>query len=70
MELPGTVTQKKSMNIILLLVYVILGVYFLNFPFKLIEIPEYIVKFDAWIIFVGGLLMLFGAINYFKAKRK
>ena len=70
MDLPGTITQKKHMNVLILLVYVVLGVYFINSPFNFIKIPEYISKFDVWIIFVGGLLMLFGAINYFKVKRK
>jgi protein-S-isoprenylcysteine O-methyltransferase Ste14 len=70
MEFPGTVVRRKRMNVAVLLVYVLLGVYFINFPFNFIQIPKYISNVNNWIIFVGGLLMLFGAINYFKAKRR
>ena len=61
--------KKKHVNIFILLAYLILGAYFINFPFNFFSIPEYVSKFDSWIIFAGGILMLFGAINYFRLKR-
>jgi predicted membrane channel-forming protein YqfA (hemolysin III family) len=70
MEFPGTIVKRKRINVVVLLVYVLLGVYFINFPFNFIQIPKYISDANNWIIFLGGLLMLFGAINYFKAKRR
>lgn len=69
MVFPGTITKTKKMNVLVLLVYVIMGIYFVNYPFQYIQIPENISNFDPWIILIGGLLMLFGAINYFKVKR-
>jgi len=61
--------KKKHVNVFIFLAYLILGVYFINFHFNFFSIPEYISKFDSWIVFAGGLLMLFGAINYFRLKR-
>ncbi len=70
MEFPGTITKQRRMNVVVLILYLILGVYFINFPFNFIQIPKYISDVNNWIVFVGGLLMLFGAINYFQAKRR
>ena len=58
------------MNIVIFLAYLVLGVYFINFPFNFLKIPEVVTNFDKWIIFVAGILMLFGAINYFRVKRR
>ena len=64
------IERKNGSNLLLIFVYVILGVYFVNYPLKFLAIPEVISKVDPWIIFVGGLLLFFGAINYFRVKRK
>jgi len=61
-------TAPKRANIFVVLLYLLLGAYFINVPFNFIKIPEYVSKFDTWIIFAGGVLMIFGAINYFRAK--
>ncbi len=61
--------EKGHVNWIIFLVYIVFGVYFLNYPLKYFKIPEMISNFDIWIIFAGGILMLFGAINYFRASR-
>jgi Mg2+ and Co2+ transporter CorA len=61
--------EKKKVNFIVVVLYLIFGVYFVNFPFQLYPIPEIVSKFDSWIIFAGGVLILFGAINYFRVKR-
>lgn len=62
--------KKKHVNIFILLAYLILGVYFINFPFNFFSIPAYVSKFDSWVIFAGGVLMLFGAINYFRLSKR
>ncbi len=61
--------KKKHVNIFVFAAYLVLGIYFINIPFQFVKIPEYISKFDEWVIFAGGILMLFGAINYFRVKR-
>ena len=62
--------RKEHMNIFIFLIYLILGAYFINYPFNFISIPEYISNFNSWIVFAGGILMLFGAINYFRVKKR
>lgn len=56
-------------RVLFLLLYVLVGIYFLNYPLAFVEIPDAIAKFDPWIIFAGGILVLFGGINYFKTSR-
>ncbi len=54
-----------------IIVYLIFALYFLNYPFQIIAIPEsFATPANPWIIFFGGLLILLGAINYFKVKRR
>lgn len=52
--------------IVLVLLSILLGLYFINFPFSIINIPEYISKFNNWIIFVGGVFLL---LNIFRPRR-
>jgi len=54
---------------ILFLLYVIVGVYLLNIPFNFVLIPEKISNLNNWIIFIGGILCVFGAINHFRLSR-
>jgi len=61
--------REKGVNFVFFLFYLILGAYLVNIPFNFILIPEYISKFNIWIIFVGGLLVILGAVNYFRIKR-
>lgn len=55
---------------LVIFLHIIFALYFLNYPFNIIEIPEAISAFDSWIIFVGGLLILIGGVNYFRAGRR
>jgi len=63
------VSRKKRVNVFVFLAYLVLGAYFINVPFNFFSIPEYVLNFNSWIVFAGGILMLFGAINYFRLKR-
>jgi len=53
-------------KLLMFFLYLIAGLYFINYPFKFVEIPEIITIYDKWIIFVGGVLILFGALNHMK----
>lgn len=64
-----TETGKKGGKWFVILIYFIFGVYFVNYHFKFLKIPEFISQFDSWIIFFGGLLLFLGAINYFRLQR-
>lgn len=56
----------KTREVLIPLVYLLTAAYFMNIPFQYFEIPEIITNFNDWIIFLGGLLLLFGAVNYLR----
>lgn len=62
--------RRRGANLIIVLLYLVLGAYFINQPFNFVTVPDIISQYDKWIIFVGGILILFGVINYFRAKRR
>jgi len=62
--------RATEAHILGILIYVVFAIYLINHPFQFIKIPEFILKYDSWIIFVGGILVLFGAINYFRINKK
>ena len=49
--------------------YLIFGLYFVNYPFSFVKIPAIVSKIDPWLIFIGGIFILWGAINYFRLNR-
>lgn len=51
------------------IVYLVFGIYFINSSFNFITIPEIISNFDSWIILLGGVLILLGGVNHFRAIR-
>ncbi len=51
------------------ILYLVFALYFINYPLNFVKIPESFLGFEPWIIFIGGLLILFGAFNYYRAKR-
>ena len=50
--------------------YLVFGLYFINSAFSFIIMPDIILKIDNWITLVGGILILVGGINYFRARKK
>ena len=61
-------TSKKIRGLIMFL-YIIFAIYFLNYPFKWVVIPELFSNIEPWIIFVGGILLIIGGFSYFKRGR-
>ena len=55
-----------SGGIIFALIYVVVGLYLLNVPFDFIAIPEAVQEFENWIVFVGCVLVIIGAVNHFR----
>ena len=62
--------KKRKANMLVFLLYLIFGLYFINSTFGFIAFPDFVLDVDRWIIFVGGILIIFGAINYFRAARR
>ena len=62
--------QMKEVKLLLFLIYILFGVYFINYGIEFYTIPEVISEFNKWIIFAGGILILFGGINYLRTSKK
>ena len=48
------------------LVYLVFGLYFLNLSLGFIVLPEILTKIDKWILLIGAVLIIIGAINYLR----
>lgn len=57
-------------GIIILLIYLIFGAYFINLAFPFYETPEAISQFEEMINLVGGILIILGGINSMRLARK
>ena len=62
--------SRGGVNWFFVLFYLIIGLYFLNYPFSFVKIPEFISKIDKWIIFIGGIFMIIGAVNSIRIGRR
>jgi hypothetical protein len=62
--------RNTGMKIFFFALSIIFAAYFINFPFNFFKVPESILKFQNWIIFAGGLLILMGLVNYLRASKK
>ena len=60
---------RRGVNWFFVLFYLVFGIYFLNYPFNLIPIPSFVSGFDNWIIFLGGIFMIIGAVNSIRIGR-
>ncbi len=62
--------MKKELNkLVWFIVYLILGLYFINSALIYYEIPEKILTFDKWIRLVGGALIILGGINSLRVRK-
>ena len=59
----------KKGAFIAFLVYFLFGLYFLNYSLGFVVLPEFISKIDKWIILVGAILIIIGAINYLRLSK-
>jgi len=51
------------------LVYLVFGLYFLNYSLGFVALPEILSKIDKWIILIGAILIIVGAINYLRLSK-
>jgi len=51
------------------LVYLVFGLYFLNLSLGLVVLPEIVSKVDKWIILIGAILIIIGAVNYLRVSK-
>ena len=64
------VKKAKSKNtFIYFLVYLIFGLYLLNVSFHLFLVPEFVLKFDNFLISIGGVLLLISGVRFLNSRR-
>ncbi len=61
--------MRRGGGVIFFVIYLVFALYFLNTPFNFFKIPESFAIVNNWIVFIGGILILFGAFNYYRARR-
>ncbi len=50
-------------------IYLIFGLYFINYAVKFVPIPAFMASVDKWIILAGGVLIIIGAVNLLRLNR-
>ncbi|MBT4352144.1 hypothetical protein HOD20_06455 [archaeon] len=60
----------SKLGVIGFLIYLIVGVYLLNVPLNFFPLPGFVQGIHEWIVFVGGILVVLGGINYLRAGRR
>ena len=56
-------------GIIIFLIHLVIGLYFLNLVFDFYKIPEAISQFNEFISLIGGILIIFGGMRYLRFGR-
>ena len=59
-----------SVKLIIFLVYLVLGLYFINSALGVVTLPGFVDIIDKWMFVIGGILILLGGINYLRAGKK
>ncbi len=62
--------KRSRNNVLFFLLYFVVAIYFLNFKFPLLTVPEFILKISDWIVVFGGFLLLFSGLNFLLPKKK
>jgi len=52
----------KGARFIWFLVYVLFGLYFINYGIEFYPVPDFVSDVNNWIILVGGFLIIFGGV--------
>lgn len=61
---------RSGGGMIFFILYLLLGIYFLNFGITFIpKFTGFSSDINRWIIFAGGILLIFGGINFLKVNR-
>jgi predicted membrane channel-forming protein YqfA (hemolysin III family) len=57
-----TYRRNTGLKTVFFIVALIFAVFFINYPFAFFKVPDAVMKYENWIVFVGGVLLLIGAI--------
>ena len=62
--------MTNNLGILGFFVYCLFGLYLVNFAFDIIPLPVFIGFMDKWVIFISGILIIIGGINYLRVRNK
>lgn len=64
--------MSKNISVLFIgvITYFLMAIYLINVPLQIIPFPEIIENVSEWIIFAGGIFLILGGINYFRANRE
>jgi uncharacterized membrane protein YagU involved in acid resistance len=54
----------------LFILHLIFALYFINFAFSYVTLPEFFLGIEKWIFFIGGILILFGGFSHLRARKR
>lgn len=59
-----------SGRMLLFIVYLVFGLYFLNSGLSFITLPGFLEDISSWISIIGGALLIIGGFFYMKASKR
>jgi len=59
----------RSSRSLWLVIYIVFGLYFINFGLDFVSMPSIIQDVNKWITLVGGILIIVGGFNYYRRAR-
>lgn len=65
---PGTY-QRRGGSGFFVVIFLLFGIYLINYAIQFVIIPAAVKSFEKWIILVGGVLLIIGAINQLRLNR-
>ena len=59
---------RSGGGLFFLIINLIFAAYFINYALNFYPVPAAVDPYNKWIVLVGGILIIFGAINHFRLK--
>lgn len=56
-------------RLLIFILYALLGLYLLNVGLQFVNLPEFLLKANRWIVIIGGGLLSFESLKFLGAKR-
>ena len=53
----------NKLKFFIFLIYLLVGIYFINASAGFYPIPDYLLQFETFIVLIGGILIVIGGIN-------
>jgi hypothetical protein len=64
------INMVSKAGVVLFLMSVVIGLYFINVPFEFVKLPKFLTDINQWIGLIGGILILIGGFNSLRTGHK